>query len=133
MNDQELIDLFKTPKQKLLVVIENSNLPTLLAPFKTYFHQVGLNSKCYTEDYFNTARSKYKNNEFSIFHLNILSLNKHHVELTNYISLLQIDFDCMSCQKLILLIEISINIFSQTIYDTLIFINVKDSQSNSNF
>ena len=82
MNDQELIDLFKTPKQKLHEVIENSNLPTLLAPFKQYFDQVGLNSKYYTEDYFNTARSKYKNNEFSIFHLNIGSLNKHHVELT---------------------------------------------------
>ena len=48
-----------------------------------------------TEDYFNTARSKYKNNEFYIFHLNIRSLNKHHAELTTYISLLQIDFDCI--------------------------------------
>ena len=97
MNDQELIDLFKTPKQKLPEVIENSNLPTLLAPFKQYFRQVGLNSKYCTEDYFNTARSKYKNNEFSVFHLNKRSLNKHHVELTTctYISLLQIDFDCI--------------------------------------
>ena len=99
-NDQELIDLFKTPKQKLDEVIENSNLPTLLAPFKQYFHQVGLNSKYYTEDYFNTGRSKYKNNEFSIFHLNIRSLNKHHVELTTYISLLQIDFDCICLSEI---------------------------------
>ena len=86
MNDQELIDLFKTPEQKLHEVIENSNLPTLLAQFKRYFHQVRLNSKYYTEDYFNTARSKYKNNEFSVFHLNTRSLNKHHAELTTYIS-----------------------------------------------
>ena len=34
MNDHELIHLFKTSKQKLYEVIENSNLPTLLAPFK---------------------------------------------------------------------------------------------------
>ena len=93
MNDRELIGLFKTPKQNLHEVIDNFNLPTLLAPFKQYFHQVGLNSKYYTEDYLNTARSKYKNNEFSIFYLNIPSLNKHHVEITTYISLLQIDFD----------------------------------------
>ena len=95
MKDQELIDLFKTPKQK---VIEISDLPTLLAPFKQYFHQVGLDSKYYTEDYFNITRSKYKNNEFSIFHVNIRSLNEHHVELTTYILLLQIDFDwiCLS-------------------------------------
>ena len=91
MNDQGLIDLFKTPKQKLHEVIENSDLPTLLAPCKQYFHQVGLNSKYYTEDYFNTARSKYKNNEFSIFHSNIRSLNKDHVELTTYIYLTSTD------------------------------------------
>ena len=41
MNDQELIDLFKTQKQTLHEVIENSNLPTLLPPFKQYFHEVG--------------------------------------------------------------------------------------------
>ena len=37
---------------------------------------------------------------FSIFHLNIQSLNKHHVELTTYISLLQIDFDCICLSEI---------------------------------
>ena len=100
INNQELIDLLKNPKQKLHEIIQNSNLQTLLAPFKQYFHQVGLNFEYYTEDYFNTARSKYKNNEFSIFHLNIRSLNKHHVELITYISLLQIDFDCICLSEI---------------------------------
>ena len=117
MNDQELTVSFKTPKQKLHEVIENSNLPTMLAPFKQYIHQVGLNSKYYAEDYFNTARSKYKSIEFSIFNLNICSLNKHHVELTNYISLLQIDFDCICLSEID---TFNIKIFSQTIYATLI-------------
>ena len=72
----------------------------MLAPFKQYFHQVALNSKYYTEDYFNTAGSKYKNNGFSIFHLNIHSLNKYHAELTTYISLLQIHFDCMCLSEI---------------------------------
>ena len=63
--------MIRSRKQKLDEVIETSNLPTLLAPFKPYFHQVGLNSKYYTENYLNTARLKYKNNEFSIFHLTL--------------------------------------------------------------
>ena len=32
--NQEQTDLFETPKQKLHDVIENSNLPTLLAPLE---------------------------------------------------------------------------------------------------
>ena len=38
---------------------------------------------------------KYNDSKFSIFHMNIRSLNKHHKELVTYLSLLNMKFDCI--------------------------------------
>ena len=93
----ELENEFMTSADKLKEVLENSTLPNFMKKFKPYFHQVGLNSKCFTEDDFNYS-IKGNNTRFSIFHLNIRSLNKRHNDLTIYLSMLNMKFDviCLS-------------------------------------
>ena len=93
----ELEDEFMTSADKLKEVLENSTLPNFIKKFKPYFNQVGLNSKYFTEDDFN-HRIKGYNTRFSIFHLNIRSLNKHHNDLIIYLYMLDMKFDliCLS-------------------------------------
>ena len=47
------------------------------------------------ENEFNAAFKKYNDSKFSIFHMNIRSLNKHHKELVTYLSLLNMKFYCI--------------------------------------
>ena len=51
----------------------------------------------YVEDEFNSYTDKL-NTKFSVFHLNIRSLNCHHKELIAYLQLLNVKFDriCLS-------------------------------------
>ena len=60
--------------------------------FKSYFHQVEINSKYFTEDEFN-SHVKSSNMKLSIFHIKIRSLNKHHNELIIYLPMLDTKFD----------------------------------------
>ena len=66
--------------------------------FKPYFHQVGIDSKYFTEDEFINSHVKNSKMQLSIFHVNIRSLNKHHNDLTTYLSMLDTKFDviCLS-------------------------------------
>ena len=59
-----------TSKDKLKEVLENSTLPNFMNKFKSYFHQVGIDSKYFTEDEFN-SHVKNSNMKLSIFHVNI--------------------------------------------------------------
>ena len=52
--------------------------------------------KYYVGNEFNVTLKKYNDSKFSIFHMNIRSLNKHHKELVTYLSLLNIDGICLS-------------------------------------
>ena len=63
--------------------------------FKPYVQQAGLDY--FTEDDFNDSLQQL-NTRFSLFHLNIRSLNKHHNDLVIYLSLLNNKFDaiCLS-------------------------------------
>ena len=54
--------------------------------FKSYFQQVGSDSHYFTEDGFNESLHQL-NTRFSLFHLNIRSLNKHHNDLVIYLLL----------------------------------------------
>ena len=49
----------------------------MLTPYKQIFSQVGLNCKYYVEEEFNAELKNYNDNNFSVFHINIRSLNKH--------------------------------------------------------
>ena len=65
-----------------------------LTRFKPYYQQVGLDSHYFTEDDFNESLHQL-NTRFSLFHLNIRSLNKHHNDLVIYLSLLNNKFDAI--------------------------------------
>ena len=93
----ELYDEFMTSADKLKEVIENSTLPGFIKRFKSYFHQVGLDSKYFTKDNFYHSIKGY-DTRFSVFHLNIRSLNKYHNDLIIHLSMLNMKFDviCLS-------------------------------------
>ena len=59
-----------------------------------YFQQTMLGSNYYVEDEFNSYTKKL-NTKFSVFHLNIRSLNCHHKEIIAYLQLLDLRFDCI--------------------------------------
>ena len=61
----------------------------MLTPYKQIFSQVGLDCKYYIEEEFNAELKNYNDSNFSVFHINIRSLNKHHL------SLLNLKFDCI--------------------------------------
>ena len=72
---------------------ENSNFyNSLLAVTKSELLQK-LNFNYRTVDDFNNMSSSVKNMEISVFHLNIQSLNKNHVNLFTFLQLLNIQFD----------------------------------------
>ena len=96
---KQIRDEFSTNQQKLKGVITNSNLSTMLTPYKQIFSQVGLDCKYYVEEEFNAELKNYNDSNFSVFHINISfnirSLNKHHKELVTYLLLLNLKFDCI--------------------------------------
>ena len=97
LTNDELHNEFMTSSDKLREVLENSTLSNFMKKFKPYFQQVGLESHYFTEDDFNESLHQL-NTRFSLFHLNIRSLNKHHNDLVIYLSLLNNKFDaiCLS-------------------------------------
>ena len=54
LSNDEMANEFMTSKDKLKEVLENSTLPNFMNKFKCYFHQVGIGSKYFTEDEFNS-------------------------------------------------------------------------------
>ena len=59
------------------------------------YNQVGMECKYYVEMNLMQLLKKYNDSKFSIFHMNIRSLNKHHKELVTYLVLLNMKFDCI--------------------------------------
>ena len=94
LTNDELHNEFMTSSDKLREVLENSTLSNFMKKFKPYFQQVGLESHYFTEDDFNESLRQL-NTRFSLFHLNIRSLNKHHNDLVIYLSLLNNKFDAI--------------------------------------
>ena len=87
---------FLTSKQRLKEAIKKSNLGKFLKPYKDMYNQVGMECKYHVENQFNAALKKYNDSKFSIFQMNIRSLNKHHKELvTHHLPLLNMKFDCI--------------------------------------
>ena len=70
----ELHNEFMTSADKPIKVLENSTLSNFMKKFKPYFQQVGLDSHYFTEHDFNESLHQL-NTRFSLFHLNIKSLN----------------------------------------------------------
>ena len=89
LSSQQIIDEFATSKDKLKEILENANLTKFLKPYKQLFSQVGINCEYFIEDEFNSKLKDHNDSRFSIFHLNIRSLNCHHKELKVYLSLLK--------------------------------------------
>ena len=56
-------------------------------------------TKYLTEDDFNASVSTL-NTKFSVFHLNIRSLNSHHGELLAYLQTLNHKFDCVCLSEI---------------------------------
>ena len=90
----ELRDLFETGSVKLKNIISDSKLSNHVKKLMPYFQQTILGSNYYLEDEFNSYTKKL-NTKFSVFHLNIRSLNCHHKEIIAYLQLLDLKFDCI--------------------------------------
>ena len=72
----------------------NSELPKHINQLIPYFANSIPGSNYYVEDDFNSYINKIRQ-RFSVFHLNIRSLNCHHKELIAYLHLLNLKFDCI--------------------------------------
>ena len=99
LSNYQLHNEFQSIKEKLEEVINNSVLSDFLKFLKPYYHQIGFESKYFTPDEFNNA-AKELHSKFSVFHLNIRSLNKHHNELLLFLSLLNFEFDCICLSEI---------------------------------
>ena len=82
----ELQNLFETRYDKLKNIIDNSKLPKHINQFIPYFANSIPSSNYYIEAEFNSYINKIRP-RFSVFHLNIRSLNCHHKELIAYLHL----------------------------------------------
>ena len=91
----EIQNLYETESDKIKRIIDNSILPKYIRQLVPYFQQTIPGLLCYyVEDEFNSYTNKIKPN-FSVFHLNIRSLNCHHKELIAYLHVLNLKFDCI--------------------------------------
>ena len=92
----ELQNLFETGSDKLKHIINNSKLPKHINQLIPYFGNSVPGTNYYIEDKFNSYINKIRP-RFSVFHLNISSLNCHHKELIciAYLHLLNLRFDCI--------------------------------------
>ena len=95
LSSQQIIDEFATSKDKLKEIFENANLTKFLEPYKQLFSQAGINCEYFIEDEFNSKRKDHNDSRFSIFLPNIRSLNCYHKELKVYLTLLNMQFDCI--------------------------------------
>ena len=75
-------------------IINNSKLPKHINQLIPYFANSVPGSNYYVEDEFNSYINKISP-RFPVFHLNIRSLNCHHIELIAYLYLLNLKFDCI--------------------------------------
>ena len=90
----ELHNLFETGADKLRNIISDSKLPEYINQLIPYFQQTIPGRNYYVEHEFNSYTSKL-NSKFSLFHLNIRSVNCHHKELIAYLQMLNLKFDCI--------------------------------------
>ena len=85
LSDLDLQNELQSSSEKLKSIIDNSTLPS-------YINQIipssnNFQTKYLTEDDFNACMSTL-NTKFSVFHLNIRSMNSHHGELLAYLQTL---------------------------------------------
>ena len=94
LTNLEIQNLYETGSDKLKRILDNSILPKYIRQLVPYFQQTIPGSNYYVEDEFNSYTNKIKS-KFSVFHLNIRSLNCHHKELIAYLHVLNLKFDCI--------------------------------------
>ena len=94
LTNLEIQNLYETGSDKLKRILYNSILPKYIRQLVPYFQQTIPGSNYYVEDEFNSYTNKIKP-KFSVFHLNIRSLNCHHKELIAYLHVLNLKFDCI--------------------------------------
>ena len=99
LSNYQLHNEFQTIKEKLEEVINNSVLSDFLKFLKPYYHQIGFESTYFTPDELSDA-TKELHSKFSVFHLNIRSLNKHHYDLLLFLSPLNFEFDCICLSEI---------------------------------
>ena len=90
----KLQNLFERGYDKLENITNNSKLPKHINKLIPDFANSVPGSNYYVEDEFNWYIKKIRP-RFSVFHLNIMSLNCHHKELIAYLHLLNLKFDCI--------------------------------------
>ena len=90
----ELRDLSETGSDKLKKIISDSKLPNHIKQLIPYLQQTISGTNYYVEDELNSYTDKLST-KFSVFHLNIRSLNCHRKELIAYLQLLNVKFDCI--------------------------------------
>ena len=95
----ELQNLFETGSDKLKNIIKNSKLPKHIKQLIPYFENSIPGSNYYVENKFNSYVSKI-NPRFSVFHLDIRSLNCHYKEVIAFLHLLSLKFDCICLSEL---------------------------------
>ena len=93
----DLQNELQSSSEKSKSIIDNSTLPN-------YINQIipssnNFQTKYLTEDDFNASVSTL-NTKFSVFHLNIRSLNSHHGELLAYLQTLNHKFDCVCLSEI---------------------------------
>ena len=79
-------------KSKLAELIDSNDLPQFLNEVSNLIDE---NEQYHTIDSVNEINN-FRDNNLSIFHLNIRSLNKHSTELVSLLSELKLTFDCIS-------------------------------------
>ena len=90
LSNNQLQDEFATSEEKLKEILENANLQ------KINFSNLTSSSLInYVKDEFNANLKNCNDSKLSLFHLNNRSLNCHHKELSVYLSLLNMQFDCL--------------------------------------
>ena len=94
LTNLEIQNLYETGSDKLKRILDNSILPKYIRQLVPYFQQTIPGSNYYVEDEFNSYTNKIKP-KFSVFHLNIRSLNCHRKELIAYLHVLNLKFDCI--------------------------------------
>ena len=77
LTNLEIQNLYETGSDKLKHILDNSILPKYHRQLVPYFQQIIPGSYYYGEHEFNSYTNKIKQ-KFSVFHLNIRSLNCHH-------------------------------------------------------
>ena len=97
LTDSELDDEFQISSDKLKHIIENSVLPKYINQI-LLFSNGNCQNKYFTEEFNHLANKIHP--KFSIFHLNIRSLNCNHGELIAYLQVLDNKSDRICLSKI---------------------------------